>query len=159
MKTLLEQEVKPLNCRLSGCPCCLPLGERFVLWAIRQWQHESALPQEGSPLQRGFTTAGLLDALPDFAIAMDALIFGARRVFQIRAPDGARLTLDEATLIALCGLAQSDHDGPLGASLGKLMAPAASRVAAVRVKAFGRALAGAGLHLSPAAGEPGARLN
>jgi hypothetical protein len=147
------------GCGVPGCPCSLPLGERFVLWAVRQWQHEGTLPREGSTLHAGFKTAGLIDALPDFAIAMDALMFGARRVLEIHAPDGARITLDEATLIALCGLAQSEHDGPLGASLDYLMAPAASRIAAERLKTFAMALAGAGLRLSPAAGEPGALLN
>jgi len=39
------------------------------------------------------------------------------------------------------------------------MAPTASRVAGIRLKAFAVALAQAGLRLSPAAGEAGARLN
>jgi hypothetical protein len=61
--------------------------------------------------------------------------------------------------VALCGLAQSGHDGPLGASLDMLMAPTASRVAAIRLKTFAVALAQAGLRLSPPAGAAGARIN
>jgi len=57
----------------------LPVSERFVLWALRQWQQDRALPAEGSILHRGFKMAGLLEVLPDFAIAMDAFLFGARR--------------------------------------------------------------------------------
>ena len=154
----LQASPKP-GCGRSGCACNLPVGERFVLWALRQWQQDRALPAEGSTLHRGFQTAGLLDALPDFAIAMDAFLFGARRAMEIHRPTCSTVSRDEATLVALCGLAQSDHDGPMMASLAMLMVPTASRVAGIRLKAFAVALAEAGLRLAPAAGEPGARLN
>lgn len=147
------------GCGRRGCPCGLPISERFVLWAMRQWQYERALPVEGSPLHEGFKTAGLIGVLPDFAIAMDAFLFGARRAIDIHLPTCAMVSRDEATLVALCGLAQSNHDGPMMASLELLMAPTASRVAGIRLKAFATALAQAGLHLAPAPGEPGAGLN
>ena len=118
-----------------------------------------ALPVEGSTLHRGFQMAGLLETLPDFAIAMDAFLFGARRAMEIHLPTCSKVSRDEATLIALCGLAQGDFDGPMLASLDVMMAPTASRVAAIRLKAFAVALAGAGLRLAPAAGAAGARLN
>lgn len=140
-------------------PCSLPLSERFVLWAMRQWQHEGRLPMQGSPLHDGFKTAGLIEVLPDFAIAMDAVLFGARRAIHIHQPACGQISLDEATLVALCGLAQSDHDQPLLASLNYLMAPTASRVAAERLKNFAVALAQAGLRLSPMSGEAGAMLH
>ena len=154
----LRQSPRP-TCGRSGCACSLPLGERFVLWAVRQWQQDRALPVEGSTLHRGFQMAGLLETLPDFAIAMDAFLFGARRAMDIHLPMCAQVSHDEATLIALCGLAQGDFDGPMLASLDVMMAPTASRVAAIRLKAFAVALAGAGLRLAPAAGAAGARLN
>ena len=147
------------GCGRPGCACGLPVGERFVLWAMRQWQQDRALPTEGSPLHQGFKMAGLIEVLPDFAIAMDAFLFGARRAIHIHLPTCAMVSRDEATLVALCGLAQSEHDGPMMASLDVLMAPTASRVAGIRLKAFAHALAQAGLHLAPAPGEPGARLN
>ena len=130
-----------------------------MLWALRQWQHDRALPQEGSPLHEGFKQAGLIEVLPDFAIAMDAFLFGARRAIHIHLPACAAVSHDEATLVALCGLAQSEQDGPMMASLDLLMAPTASRVAGERLKAFASALAQAGLRLAPAPGEPGARVN
>ena len=142
-----------------GCACGLPISERFVLWALRQWQQDRALPAEGSILHRGFKTAGLLEALPDFAIAMDAFLFGARRAIEIHLPTCSSVSRDEATLVALCGLAQGDLDGPLLASLDVMMAPTASRVAAIRLKAFAMALGSAGLRLAPAAGAAGGRLN
>lgn len=126
---------------------------------MRQWQHDRALPTEGSTLYGGFKSAGLLSVLPDFAIAMDAFLFGARRAIHIHLPTCSQVSRDEATLVALCGLAQSDHDTRMMASLDVLMAPTASRVAGIRLKAFAVALAQAGLRLAPAAGEPGARLN
>jgi hypothetical protein len=147
------------TCGRPGCACALPLSERFVLWAMRQWQLDGRLPVEGSTLHAGFKVAGLLPALPDFAIAMDAFLFGARRAMCIHLPTCSQVSHDEATLLALCGLAQSDHDGPLAASLDVLMAPTASRVAGIRLKAFAVALAHAGLKLSPSPGEAGARLN
>ncbi|MBS0540725.1 MAG: hypothetical protein JSR47_18330 [Proteobacteria bacterium] len=161
----MEQRLSPLQtspragCGRPGCACALPMGERFVLWALRQWQQDRSLPAEGSALHRGFKMAGLLDALPDFAIAMDAFLFGARRAIHVHLPTCSQVSGDEATLVALCGLAQSDHDSLMMASLDVLMAPTASRVAGIRLKAFAVALAQAGLRLSPAAGEPGARLN
>ena len=74
----LQADPKP-GCGRAGCACGLPVSERFVLWALRQWQQDRALPAEGSILHRGFKMAGLLEVLPDFAIAMDAFLFGARR--------------------------------------------------------------------------------
>jgi hypothetical protein len=137
----------------------LPISERFVLWALRQWHQDRCLPSEGSTLHKGFKMAGVLEALPDFAIAMDAFLFGTRRAIEIHQPACSRVSRDEATLVALCGLAQGDFDGPLLASLDIMMAPTASRVAAVRLKVFAVALAGAGLRLSPPSGDAAGRLN
>ena len=40
------------RCGRPGCICGLPLGERFVLWALRRWHHDHALPTtEDSPLR------------------------------------------------------------------------------------------------------------
>lgn len=137
----------------------MPIGDRFVLWAVRQWQQERCLPGEGSILHRGFKLAGLLDVLPDFAIAMDAFLFGARRAMEIHQPTCSAVSRDEATLLALCGLAQADHDQPLMASLDVMMAPTASRVAGIRLKAFAVALGSAGLRLAPLPGAAAGRLN
>lgn len=156
--TRSQIRVRP-SCGRPGCACGLPVGERFVLWAVRQWQYDRALPTEGSPLHEGFKMAGLIGVLPDFAIAMDAFLFGARRAIHIHLPTCTMVSRDEATLVALCGLAQGDHDGPMMASLDLLMAPTASRVAGIRLKAFATALAQAGLWLAAVPGEPGARLN
>jgi hypothetical protein len=154
-----KSDAKPGCCGRPGCACGLPIGERFVLWALRQWQQDRRLPSEGSTLHRGFQTAGLLDALPDFAIAMDAFLFGARRAMEIHLPACSQVSGDEATLVALCGLAQDDYDGPLLASLDVMMAPTASRVAAARLKAFAVALASAGLRFTPSSAMTGGRLN
>jgi hypothetical protein len=165
METIQEQRLSRLQsdpkpgCGRPDCACALPVSERFVLWALRQWQQDRALPSEGSILHRGFKVAGLLNALPDFAIAMDAFLFGARRAMEIHVPSCSSVSRDEAVLVALCGLAQADHDRPLLASLDIMMAPTASRVAAIRLKAFAVALAGAGLRLAPAAGAAAGRLN
>jgi hypothetical protein len=118
------------GCGRAGCACGLPVSERFVLWALRQWQQDRALPAEGSILHRGFKRASLLEVLPDFAIAMDAFLFGARRALDIHRPTCSAVSRDEAILVALCGLAQGDFDGPLLASLDVMMAPTAARVAA-----------------------------
>lgn len=147
------------GCGRPGCACAMPIGDRFVLWAVRQWQQEHSLPREGSILHRGFKLAGLLEVLPDFAIAMDAFLFGARRAMEIHQPTCSSVSRDEATLVALCGLAQADYDQPLMASLDVLMAPTASRVAAVRLKAFAVALGSAGLRLAPLPGAAAGRLN
>ena len=165
METSPEQRLSLLKrnpregCGRPGCPCGLPIGERFVLWALRQWHQDRALPREGSTLHEGFKVAGLLEALPDFAIAMDAFLFGARRTIDIHPPACASVSHDEATVVALCGLAQGDFDGPLVASLELMMVPTASRVAAIRLKAFAVALASGGLRLALPAGDAAGRLN
>jgi len=120
------------SCGRPDCACSLPIGERFVLWALRQWQVDRAVPREGSALHRGFKMAGLIGALPDFAIAMDAFFFGARRRLAMHLPTCSAISRDEAILLALCALAQVQCDGPLAASLDVIIAPTASRVAADR---------------------------
>jgi hypothetical protein len=142
------------NCGRPDCICALPLGERFLLWALRQWQceltgwqYERSLPPEGSALVDGFRTAGLLDTLSDFAALMDVLLFGTRRALEIHAPTCARQGSDEMILIALCALAQDGRDGPLRASLDTMMVPPAASAAAQRFKTFARALSEAGLNL------------
>src|SRR5438445_171249 len=80
-------------------------------------------------------------------------------LFGLVSPTCSKVSSDEATLVALCGLAQGDYDGPLLASLDVMMAPTASRVAAVRLKAFAVALATAGLRFTPSSGMTGGRLN
>ena len=145
--------------RHQNCVCSLSTGERFVLWALRQWLVDLSLPREGSALHRGFKTAGLLEVLGDFAIAIDAFLFGARRAMEIHQPTCSAVSRDEATLLALCGLAQAEFDGPLAASLRIMMVPTASRVAALRLKTFAVALANAGLRLAPSPGADGGRLH
>ena len=76
METIQEQRFSAVHsdpkpgCGRLDCACALPVSERFVLWALRQWQQDRALPSEGSLLHRGFKVAGLLNVLPDFAIAI-----------------------------------------------------------------------------------------
>src|SRR5258707_14624791 len=112
----LQTDPKP-GCGRAGCACGLPVSERFVLWALRQWQQDRALPAEGSILHRGFKMAGLLEVLPDFAIAMDAFLFGARRAMEIHLPTGSTGSRHEATPRALRGPAPGDSYGPLVAAL------------------------------------------
>ncbi|MBI3198147.1 MAG: hypothetical protein HYZ40_11720 [Rhodospirillales bacterium] len=154
------------SCGRPDCICALAPGERFILWAVRQWQCEligwrfdPTLPRDGSALVRGFEAAGLLDTLTDFATLMDVLLFGAQRALEIHAPACSCLSRDEATLIALCGLAQGDHDGSLVAPLETLMVPRAARVAALRLRSFAEALGDAGLKLSLPSGTAAGRLN
>ena len=117
MESTAEQRVNSLEsnprtgCGRPGCACGLPISERFVLWALRQWQQDRALPAEGSVLHQGFKTAGVLEVLPDFAIAMDAFLFGTRRAMEIHRPDCSSVSRDEATLVALCGLARATSTG------------------------------------------------
>ena len=111
-----------------------------------------ALATEGSILHRGFKTAGLLGALPDFAIAMDALFLGARRNLEIHHPACSAVSHDEATLLALCTMAQTGYDGPLAASLDAMVVSTASRVADARLKAFAVALWESGLRFAANAG-------
>lgn len=171
MQRFLDEEfdspqVDTQTCGRPECICTLPISERFILWAVRQWQCElidwrddRALPPEGSALLRGFGLAGLRDTLTEFATLMDVLLFGARRALAIHAPSCACMSGDEAALIALCSLAQGNRDGLLLASLDAMMVPAAANAAALRFKLFGMALKDAGLHLPPQKSAAVGRLN
>ena len=115
-------------------PGDLPVGEQFVLWALRQWQCEltvwerdGAFPAAESGLRDGFRMAGLLVALPEFAMAMDAILFGIGRAIGIHRPPCSTISRDEAVFIALCGLAQADLQGPLMASLNAMVGAEAAR--------------------------------
>lgn len=168
MKSLQDRSRSPRPNETSRArgPGDLPIGEQFVLWALRQWQCElrawerdGAFPAEGSVLRDGFRIAGLLEALPEFAMAMDAILFGIRRALNIHRPPCAEVSRDEAVLIALCGLAQADLGGPLAASLDAMLSPAASALAAARLKTFAAMLGAAGLELASARGDTGRRLH
>src|SRR4051812_13593415 len=88
-------------------PGDLPVGDQFVLWALRQWQCElsawerdGAFPAGESGLRDGFRTAGLLEALPEFAMAMDVILFGIGRAIEIHRPRYSAISRDEAVFIA-----------------------------------------------------------
>jgi hypothetical protein len=134
----------------------LPLGEQFVLWALRQWQREVAkwnakqtLPEGGSVLQRGFDLARMRPALPHFAMLMDTVLCGLARPIEIHPPPAPILSPDEALLVALCGLAQGGLEGPLQACLSAMLPPESCRMATVQLKLFAVALGEAGLGSAP----------
>jgi hypothetical protein len=144
----------------------LPVGDQFVLWTLRQWQCElrawerdGAFPVSESGLRDGFRMAGLIEALPEFAMAMDVILFGVGRVLEIHRPPCSTISRDEAVFIALCGLAQARLGGPLMASLNAMLGPKAAEVVRTRLTTFAAMLGGAGLDLASAQGEVGRRLH
>ena len=102
MESSAEQRLKHVDgaprtgCGRPGCACGLPVGERFVLWALRQWQEDRAeekfdrvlsigkelaktrasvaehLALDGMPLERAAATAVRLLDLGYFRIGSDA---------------------------------------------------------------------------------------
>lgn len=134
----------------------LPLGEQFMLWALRQWRSEVALwdarqslPAGGSALRHGFESAGVLSGLPHFAMVMDAVLSGAARPPEIH-PVGAPLVAqDEATLLALFELAQDGLEGPLAACFSALLPPEKCAVATAQAKLLAGLLTEAGLGPAP----------
>lgn len=144
----------------------LTVAEQFVLWALRQWQCElnawerdGALPAAESGLRDGFRLAGLRDALPEFAMAMDAILFGIGRALEIHRPPYPAISHDEAVLIALCGLAQAHLADPLAASLDAMLGPEAAEIVGARLMTFAAMLGAAGLDLASARGDAGRRLH
>jgi len=149
---------------ISRRPLPPSLGECFVLWALRQWRceldaYEHAAQACSAPngdqacrdslLTRGFRLGGLVHALPHFAMAMDAILHGMARRLEIRPPHCPFVTDDEATFVALCGLAQAHLDRRLASSLQAWLAPEAASLAAVRLATFAAMLDAAGLELVP----------
>jgi len=147
-------------------PIDLSVGEQFVLWALRQWQCEltawerdGAFPAAESGLRDGFRAAGLLEALPEFAMAMDGILFSIGRTLEIHRPPHSTVSRDEAVFIALCGLAQADLGRPLSASLNGMLGAEAAEVVRARLTAFATILGGAGLDLASAQSAMGRRLH
>jgi hypothetical protein len=130
----------------------LPLGEQFLLWALRQWRCEvglweaqQKLPERGSPLRRGFDLAGLHQALPHFALVMDAVLCGVKRPLEIYPLMTPIVGADEGTLLALFGLAQDGLNGPLAACFSAMLPPSNCAVATVQSRLLADLLKKAGL--------------
>lgn len=147
-------------------PGDLPVAEQFVLWALRQWQCElnawerdGAFPAGESGLRDGFRMAGLLDALPEFAMAMDVFLLGICRALEIHRPPCSTIGRDETVFIALCGLAQAGLRSPLMASLNAMLGATAAEAAGARLTVFAAMLGDAGLDLASSRGDVGRRLH
>lgn len=160
-----EDRLPTLPCTPSLQTSMLPVGEQFVLWALRQWESEVALwnakqtlPAGGSVLQRGFDLAGLHAALSPFAMVMDAIVCGMARPLEIHPLSTPIMSTDEGMLVALCGLAQDGLDEPLRACFAALLPPENCRVATIQLKLFALLLREAGLGSSVAAGGETGRL-
>jgi hypothetical protein len=137
----------------------LPLGEQFLLWALRQWrcevtlwEAEQKLPERGSPLRKGFDLAGLHQALPHFALVMDAVLCGITRPLEIFPPTAPIVGPDEGTLLALFGLAQDGLNGPLAACFSAMLPPSNCAVATVQSRLLASRLREAGLASSAGGG-------
>ncbi len=134
----------------------LPMGEQFLLWALRQWRCEVTLwdaqhrlPAGGSSLQRGFELAGLRHGLPHFAIVMDAFLCGTARSLEIQPLAAPFVGPDEGTLLALFSLAQDGLEGPLAACCAAMLPPENCEIATVQLKLFAILLNDAGLAGAP----------
>jgi hypothetical protein len=129
----------------------LPADERFLLWTLRQWRTEIVLfesqqkmPAGGSSVLRAFKAEGLQDALPHFAMVMDAFLSGAVRPLEIYPLAAPIVGPDEATLLALFGLARDGLEMPLTACLQAMLAPQSCAVAVLHLKLFAGLLSGTG---------------
>lgn len=129
------------NFKMAPQASVLPLCEQFLLWALRQWKCEisewearKGTPAGPSALQRGFELAGLRHGLPHFAMVMDAVECGLARPLEIYPPAAHIVGPDEATLLALFGLAQSGLDGSLVACFSALLPPKNCAVATVQAR-------------------------
>lgn len=170
MRSVLPRSVaanpdEPPAVRPASFECAVSTAERFVLWALRQWRVEldaydrtRAGGQVESLLVQGFTKAGLIDALPAFASAMDAILHGTRRPLAIHDPRCAGASRDEAMFVALLGLAQRRLDGRLAACAMSLFDPGYAVVVVHRLTSFAALLDAAGLGIGPRPGDAGSLL-
>jgi len=132
-------------------------AERFLLTAIRQWRRDWKCWERDrrhtryAALAAHFTAAGFGSAWPEFAEAMETLLFYSRRELQIQPPAAASLGADEKRLLTLCILSQAASDDLVAASLAVLMPPCYRPVAGSRLSLATAALRTAGLVLPPPA--------
>lgn len=148
-----------VNATLVPHASMLPLGEQFLLWAIRQWRCEVALwdaqrklPAGGSALQRGFELAGLAQGLPHFAMVMDAVLCGVARPLEIYPLAAPVVGPDEGTLLALFGLAQQGLDGSLAACFSAMLPPQNCAAATIQVRLLAGLMKQVGLCSAPGGG-------
>lgn len=143
-------------CTLTPHVSMLPIGERFLLWALRQWQCEVAaweagqtIPAGGSALQHGFDAAGLRQGLPHFAMVMDAFLCSATRPVEIYPSFAPIVGPDEGVLLALLGLAQGGLDKPLAACFSVLLSPPGRAAAILQLKLLAGLMKEAGFESAP----------
>jgi len=129
----------------------LPADERFLLWTLRQWQAEVVLfetqkkmPAGGSSVFRAFKAEGLQKALPHFAMVMDSFLGSAVKPLEIYPLASPIVGPDEATLLALFGLARDGLEMPLTACLSAMLSPQSCTVAVMHMKLLAGLLGGAG---------------
>ena len=133
----------------------LPVPERFVLWAVRRWVDDVRQgTRESSNLADGFAAAGLVDALPDFLVMMEAVAGGVRRPLEVRCLPCNRVSADEAILFDVVRCGQAHDCASLFRLFGVVLKPTATRVAGMRGYAFAVAMADAKFPLRPANWHP-----
>ena len=144
----------------------LPMGDRFLLWALRQWRCEiacwdrgTALPESESLLRRGFEHARLASALPYFAMTMDVLWCGMSRPLEILPVPTPIVSPDEGTFLALRELAQEGLNAQLAACVTVLVPLERRAFAIAEMKRLAALLNDAGLGSASASGSDGSWIH
>jgi len=121
---------------------------QFVIWATRIWVAAVKRRESPSPmLDQAFAAAGATGALPHLHGLLRTLATAADRSIDIRCPNCAHVSADEAALVRLIGAFQRGAMGEAAMLLSDWLPPAAVRLAIDQACAMAMALSEAELDL------------
>lgn len=133
----------------------LTVGERFLVWSLRQWVDGWRNGVADSrALREGFATACVQDGMAPFDATMRAVVAGTMRPLDVRCLCCRFVSGDESLFLNVVAAGQRDRDDLMAAAFEEFLAPAAVRLATAGAMRLGTALTSAGL-LLPLTAVPG----
>ena len=124
---------------------------QFVIWATRVWVEAVKRRESPSPmLDQAFAAAGAAPALPHLHHLLRILATAAERSIDVRCPNCAHVSPDEAAMVQLIGAFQRGAPGEAAMLLSDWLPPAAVRLAIEQARAMALAFADAELDMAMA---------
>jgi hypothetical protein len=121
-------------------------AELFVVTVLRLWMSGDDDPVRPEYWPRAFRAAGITPGgAPAFGSLMRVVAGAARQLLDVRPRTCRGLGRDEARLLRLISLLQSDRRGEASRLLAAWLPPAAAKLASRPAECLAAALAGAGL--------------
>ncbi len=141
--TKMSKNAEPTN-ELSS----LPLGEQFLLWALRNWvrAHKTDCHLHET-LRRGFVVAGIEDGYLAIDELLTIIATSATTTIDVRCPRCGGISPDEQIFLGVIASLQRSDFASSSVLLGHWLAPAGVRIAQTPAGRLARSMTFAGLPL------------